>query len=62
MSTNQTKQKIVRKCCPVTHNNDLDMFIEREAVMIEEQMHYRKKKDDETIEFLIKRGVIYRER
>lgn len=46
----------------VTKNWDIGMFIEREAVMFEEQMNYQKKKNDETIEFLIKRGVIYRER
>lgn len=51
-----------KKICPITHNSDLDIFLNRESRIIEETMYFRKQQDDETIELLVKRGVIYYER
>lgn len=52
---------MIRKMCPISKNYDIEHFITAEVVAIEEMMYFRKQQADETIELLIKRGVIYSE-
>ena len=43
----------------ISHNSDIDRFLNAERIIIEEELSFKREQDSETIELLVRRGVIY---